>query len=276
MAMIRLKSPKDIEHLRKAGFILASVLDEVIAKIHPEVDVSELDQFAEKKIREAGCIPAFKNYQIQPSDTPYPTTLCMSVNEEVVHGIALGKTLKNGDIVGVDVGLEYKADGVSYFTDMAKTVAVGDVSQEAKKLIDVTKNALTIALKQISPGKTVADIGSAVEEYVVSNGFSVVRDLVGHGVGFAIHEDPAVPNYYTKASKKIILEEGMVLAVEPMVNMGLGSIRSLPDGWTIVTADKSLSAHFENTIAVTKSGYEVLTSNKELTSGSEYQAGNSK
>lgn len=257
--MVLLKTPQDIIHLKKAGHTLASVLSMVLSEVKPGVTTKHLDELAEKKIREAGCIPAFKNYKNEASDPPYPSTLCTSVNNEVVHAPASERILKEGDIIGIDIGLEYRADEKSYFVDMAKTVGVGTISEQAQKLLEVTKHALDLAIQQVKPGNLVSDIAKAVQPYVEQNGFSVVRQLVGHGVGFSLHEEPQVPNYVDGEKYDIPLTPGMVIAIEPMVNMGAAAVKTLSDGWTIVTDDDSLSAHFEHTVAITESGHEILT-----------------
>jgi methionyl aminopeptidase len=258
--MITLKSSQDIKHLKKAGLILASVLDEALKNAIPGANTLNLDMAAEKMIRTRGCVPAFKNYKIFSYDPPYPSTLCTSINDEVVHAPARDRILKGGDIIGIDVGLEYKVEGKSYFVDMAKTKGVGEISDEAKKLMEVTKECLRLGIEQLKPGNTIGDIGKVVQGYAEDLGYSVVRDLVGHGVGFKIHEEPSVPNYVEAKTKNIVLQEGMVLAIEPMINIGEYRIKTLEDGWTIATEDGSLSAHFEHTVAVTKGGYEILTS----------------
>lgn len=257
--MITIKTPKDIEHLRKAGHVLASVLSEVIKLVRSGITTLELDNVAEKLIQDHGMEPSFKNYKGSDEDPPFPTTLCTSVNHEVVHTPASGKVLRDGDIVGIDIGLRYKIDGRYYYSDMAMTVGVGKISKQAKKLLSVTKKSLDIGLKQVRPGNYIADIGKAIQEYVESYGFSVVRSLVGHGVGYEVHEEPRIPNYYTEKIPKIEIQKGMVLAIEPMVNIGSYEIETLDDGWTIATKDGSLSAHFEHTIAVTEKGCEILT-----------------
>lgn len=257
--MITLKKKKDIKRLRIAGKILAKVLEETSRMIRPGVATQELDIFAEKRILELGAKPSFKGYAGGENDPPFPTTLCTSVNEEVVHTPASVRVLKEGDIIGVDIGLKYTVLGKEYFVDMAKTFGVGTVSPQAQKLMEVTQDALNIGIREIRPGKFISDIGRAVQAYVEKEGFSVVRNLVGHGVGFAVHEDPKIPNYFSEKMQKILIQKGMVLAIEPMVNVGGYEIQTLDDGWTVVTRDSSFSAHFEHTIAVTEKGCEILT-----------------
>lgn len=254
--MIRLKTKSDIEKLRLGGKILSSVLDEVEKNIKPGITTQSLTDLAEKLIKEQGGRPSFKGYKAAWSDGVYPAALCVSINEEVVHGLpAPDRIIKEGDIVGIDCGLEYQG----LFTDMARTIMVGKVGPGLKKLVSVTFESLMKGIKQIKPGHKISDISRAIQEHVEKNGFSVVRQLVGHGVGFSAHEDPQIPNFVDRSVPDIVLKEGMVLAIEPMVNVGGAEVDSLADGWTIVTKDKSISAHFEHTIAVTDKGYEILT-----------------
>jgi methionyl aminopeptidase len=257
--MSLIKSEKDIEALRQAGKILARVLDEIKKHVRPGVKKSELDQLAEKLIRQYGCEPSFKGYQSTTGDPPFPTTLCVSANDEVVHAPALEGELQSGDIVGVDAGLKMPAHGREYFVDMAKTFAVGKVPARVKKLLAVTQHALDLGIAQAHPGNSVADIGKAIQAYVEPEGFSIVRSLVGHGVGHAVHEEPRVPNFYQPEMEEFKLQAGMVIAIEPMVNVGGFKVKVKPDGWTIVTSDGTLSAHFEHTIVVTEKGPEILT-----------------
>ncbi len=257
--MITIKTEKDILNLKQAGKILAGVLDEVIKQVKPGVKTAELDALAEKLILEHGCLPSFKEYSERDGVPKFPSTLCTSVNQEVVHAPASGRLLKNGDIVGIDIGLRIKAGGRNYFVDMSKTVPVGKINRRAKKLIKVTERALELGIAQIKPGSHISDISRAIQQYAESQSFSVVRDLVGHGVGFAVHEPPRIPNYIEPGAPEVELKTGMVLAIEPMVNVGGWQIKTLADGWTVVTADGSLSAHFEHTVAVTEEGCKVLT-----------------
>ena len=248
--MIIIKTPKEIELMREGGEILAKVLREVSLRVKPGVSTQELDSLAEELIIKSKGKPSFKGYK------GYPAALCASVNNEVVHGIPSSeKILKSGDIVGLDLGLEYKG----CFTDMTITVPVGKVSKIAHKLIKVTKNSLTQGIRKIEPGNFISDISRAIQDYVERQGFSVVRDLVGHGVGREVHEDPPVPNFFDPKLNPIEVKERMTLALEPMINMGSYEVEVLDDGWTVVTRDGFLSAHFEHTVAVTKEGYEILT-----------------
>lgn len=243
------KSPAELEKMRRAGQIVRQVLETVRALVAPGVSTMDLERAAEKKIKALGAKPAFKGY------FDYPCVLCTSVNEQIVHGIPSEKrTLKSGDIVSIDCGVVL--DG--YYGDAAITVPVGDVTPEVKKLLEVTQQSLERAIEQVQIGNTVGDIGAAVQEVVEKNGFSVVRDFVGHGIGTKLHEEPQVPNY-GKRGFGTKLKEGMVLAIEPMVNVGKPGARVLEDKWTAVTEDGSFSAHFEHCIAVTKDGPLVLT-----------------
>jgi len=236
--------------MRRSGLVLRQVLNTVRAKVAPGVSTMELERVAEEKIRELGAKPAFKGYY------DYPCVLCTSVNNEIIHGIPSEKRiLKEGDIVSIDCGVVL--DG--YYSDSALTVPVGtSLAPELKKLLDVTEASLKKAIAEVKLGKTVGDIGAVVQEYVEANGFSVVREFVGHGIGTRMHEDPQVPNFGTRGHG-IRLREGMVLAIEPMVNAGKPGTRTLEDKWTAVTEDGSYSAHFEHTVAVTRNGPLVLT-----------------
>lgn len=254
--MIIIKTPPEITLMREGGRILAKVLREVIKATKKGVSTKELDELAERLIRKFGGEPAFLNYQTEGEEIPpFPATLCTSVNQEVVHAIpSYQRILKEGDLVGLDIGMDYKG----FCTDMAKTVGVGKISPKAKKLIEVTRKALVIGIRKVKPGNFIGDIGAAIQQYVEKKGFSVVRQLVGHGIGKKVHEEPRIPNYgEPRTGPK--LEKGMTLAIEPMVNIGKDMVKTAADGWTIVTDDKSLSAHFEHTVVVTKKGYEILT-----------------
>ncbi len=243
------KSSNEIEKMRKSGRILRQVLNAVKAVVAPGVSTMDLERVAEKKIRDLGAKPAFKGYY------DYPCVLCTSVNEQIVHGIPSEKrVLKSGDIVSIDCGVVL--DG--FYSDAAITVPVGDVAPEVEKLLKVTEDSLKQAIEKMVIGNTVGDIGATVQSLVEKNGFSVVRDFVGHGIGTRLHEDPQVPNYGTTGFGTK-LKEGMVLAIEPMVNAGKPGARVLDDKWTAVTEDGSFSAHFEHCIAVTKDGPLVLT-----------------
>lgn len=248
--MIDIKSQEEIHIIHEGGKILAEVLEIVKEKVAAGVTAQELDEIAEKEIRKRGATPSFKGYQ------KFPATLCVSINNEVVHGIPkASKVLKNSDIVGLDIGLWYKG----LCTDLAITAGVGKISKEASKLLSVTKKALQIGIKQAKIGNTTGDIGHAVQQFAESKGFGVVRDLVGHGVGRKVHEEPYVPNY-GEPKTGVKLEQGMVIAIEPMLTMGHYDVVLEDDDWTYSTADGSLAAQFEHTIAITKEGPVILTS----------------
>jgi len=247
--MIILKSRQEIEKMRRAGLIVADVLDGIRELIRPGVTTLALDEFAEKLITAAGAKPAFKGYR------GYPKTLCTSVNEQVVHGIpARQVVLKEGDIISIDVGAIVEG----FYGDAAKTFPVGKISQEAERLMKVTEESLAKGIAEASSGKRLQDISSAVQRHVEANGFSVVREFVGHGIGRNMHEDPQIPNFGERGQGPR-LKDGMVLAIEPMVNRGGSATLVLEDGWTAVTADGSLSAHFEHTIAIMPEGPWILT-----------------
>jgi len=248
--MIVCKSAAEIEKMRRSGRIVRAVLDHVRTLVVPGATTMDLERAAEKKIRELGAKPAFKGYY------DYPCVLCTSVNEEIVHGIPSEKrTLKAGEIVSIDCGVVL--DG--YYGDAAITVPVGDsVEPEMRKLLEVTEASLYKGIEQARVGNAVGDVGAAVQEYVEANGFSVVREFVGHGIGTKLHEEPQVPNFGSRGHGPR-LREGMVLAIEPMVNYGKPGARVLDDKWTAVTADGSCSAHFEHCVAVTKEGPLILT-----------------
>lgn len=248
-AEVMLKPQKDVEKIRAAGKILHDCLVEVRKMVVERVRTRDLDQFAEEFIRRHGATPAFKGYQ------GFPASLCISVNEEVVHGIPNGYRIKNGDILSVDCGV--CLDGL--IADSATTIPVGELPVEHQKLLRVTEESLYLGIEQAKVGNYVCDISSAVQNYVESHGFSVVRELVGHGVGYFVHEEPQVPNFTTPGDKGARLEEGMVIAIEPMVNLGTYAVQRKKDGWTIVTCDKKPSAHYEHTVAITKNGPDILT-----------------
>ena len=246
MAVI-LKTPGEIELMDRANRIVHQVLDEVGARIAPGVTSRELDRLAERVIRAAGGVPAFLNYR------GFPATLCISVNDVIVHGIPCDVPLREGEIVGIDCGVFYKG----YCGDAARTFAVGEIGEEAKRLLKVTEEALRLAVAQVRPGARLQDIGWTVQRHAEQNGFSVVREFTGHGVGTALHEDPQVPNFGSPGKGKK-LQPGMVLAIEPMINAGKAAVKMDADGWTARTEDGSLSAHFEYSVAVVPSGARVL------------------
>ena len=247
--MIVCRSAAELERMREAGRLVGEVLTELAARVAPGVTTAELDELAEQRILRAGAIPAFKGYH------GYPATICASINDEVIHGIPSGRRVLNeGDVVSIDVGASL--DG--YFGDSAVTLAVGQVSEEAATLLRVTDEALYKAIEFARPGGRISDIGHAVQHHVEAYGFSVVREFVGHGIGQRMHEEPQVPNY-GEPGRGPRLTEGMVLAIEPMVNAGKAAVKLLGDGWTAVTRDGSLSAHFEHTVAVTADRPWILT-----------------
>jgi methionyl aminopeptidase len=247
--LIILKSPEEIERMRRAGRIVATTIDSVLAAVRPGIATRALDAVAEKVILDEGAVPSFKGYR------RFPASICVSVNEQVVHGIPGDRKLTDGDVLSLDFGAIW--DG--YHADSAVTVFVGEPpSDEAEKLVRVTEDALEAGISQIRAGKRLSDIGHAVQQVVEGAGFSVVREYVGHGIGRNLHEDPQIPNY-GQPGRGPEIRPGLVVAVEPMVNMGDWPTRVLKDNWTVVTADGSLSAHFEHTIAVTGDGPEVLT-----------------
>lgn len=246
--MIILKSESDLKVMRPACAVAGAVLNEVAAFIRPGVTTRQVDDFAAERIKSYGARSAFLGYR------KYPSQICISVNDQVVHGLAGASQLKFGDIVSLDVGVVYNG----FIGDTAKTVAVGGCGLVAQKLMDVTEKSLYEGIAQALPGNRVADISRAIQKYVEGNGYSVVREFVGHGVGRTMHEDPQVPNFVDgKSSPK--LRPGMTIAIEPMVNAGRADVKILKDGWTVVTQDGSLSAHFEHTVLITEGEPEILT-----------------
>ena len=248
-----IKTPEEIETIAEGGRILHDILQKTAAMVKPGVSTAKLNDFAEAAIVKAGGRPSFKNYG--PKKNPFPAGLCTSINDVVVHGIPdVDAILKDGDIVGLDIGMEYKG----LYTDHAITVGVGKISDKAKKLLETTKKSLDLAIKEAKAGAKIGDIGFAIQSTAEKAGFGAVRDLVGHGVGYDVHEDPAVPCYGKKGTGET-LREGMVLAIEPMLCEREYFVTIDPDDWTIRTADGGLSAHFEHTIAITKNGARILT-----------------
>jgi methionyl aminopeptidase len=270
--MIRVKNKEEIKILREGGEILANVLDLISKEIFPGVKSADLEEYACDLIKKAGGWPSFKYYKMFDGSV-YPTALCMSLNDEIVHCPSLPpRVFDEGGIVGIDIGLEFPIDERyktinkyskygGYFTDTARTVAIGKISEEAKQLLAVTEASLYQGIDKVKPNNTINDIGSAIQECVEKHGYSIVRSLVGHGVGHFVHEDPQIPNYKIKGTgfKNVVLKPGMVIAIEPMVNIGGYEIKSGDDDFTIKTADGSLSAHFEHTVLVTEDGFEILT-----------------
>ena len=246
--MIVCKSKSEIEKMRRACLLVHDILQELREAVKPGITTAELDVLAERRTREGSAKPAFKGYR------GYPKVLCTSVNEEIVHGIPSSRELKVGDIVGLDFGVII--DG--YYGDSALTVPVGEISEPVSKLLQITRESLELAIEQVHVGNRISDIGAVVQKHAESHGFSVVRDFVGHGIGTAMHEDPPVPNYGIPG-RGPLLKEGMVLAIEPMVNEGTYQVKILDDQWTAVTADGKNSSHFEHTVAVTNNGPWVLS-----------------
>lgn len=250
--MIALKSAREIEIMRRANVIVAEILEELKKKVAPGVATLELDALAEELTYKKKAFPAFKGYAM--AGRVYPRSLCVSVNEEIVHGIPSDRRLREGDVVGLDFGVIY--DG--FYGDAAVTVGVGAISEQARRLMRVTEEALYKGIEQLREGKRLGDLSSAVQTTVESAGFSVVRAFVGHGIGKKLHEEPPVPNY-GEPDRGVRLREGMVLAIEPMVNAGGHEVEIMEDGWTAVTKDRSLAAHFEHSVAITRNGPYILS-----------------
>jgi methionyl aminopeptidase len=248
--VIYYKSEREIELMRRGGRILAAVVDMLRDLVRPGLSTLDVDEEVEGFLRARGATPAFKGYR------GFPATVCISINDEIVHGIpSAHRRIKEGDIVGLDLGCIVEG----YYADCAFTVAVGDVPANVQTLLDVTRESLDLAIDQCWPGRRLSDISHAVQRHVEAHGFGVVRAFVGHGIGRALHEDPQVPNF-GEPGRGPVLRAGMVLAIEPMVTMGSWEVRILDDGWTAVTKDGSLAAHFEHTVAITEAGPDVLTS----------------
>jgi len=246
--MIICKTPREIEIMREAGRIVALTHQELKQHITPGITTKELDQIAEKTIQKYGATPSFKGYN------GFPGSICASVNEELVHGIPGKRKLKEGDIISIDIGAKYNG----YHGDSAWTYPVGNISESVQKLLDVTEKSLYLGLEQVKPGERLSNISHAVQTHAEENGFSIVREYVGHGIGQDLHEDPQIP-HYGPPNRGPRLKPGMVICVEPMVNLGRGYVKTLSDDWTVVTVDGKWCAHFEHTIALTEAGYEILT-----------------
>ena len=246
---VSIKTAREIELMRQSARLLEDVFASLEAAVRPGISTKEIDRLGEKLIREHGCEPNFLHYN------GYPASICVSVNDEVVHGIPHNAhILQEGDIVSLAAGLIYKG----YHSDMARTFGVGEISEEAKKLIQVTRQSFFEGIKMAKPGNHLYDISNAIDSYVTPHGYGIVRDLVGHGIGTKLHEDPQVPNFAQK-KRGLLLRAGMTLAIEPMINMGRADVEWLDDDWTVVTEDGSLSAHYENTILITDGEPEILT-----------------
>lgn len=246
--MIHIKTPAEIEIMRQSNCLVACTLQKLREAVKPGITTKELDEIAEHSIRAAGAMPAFKGYR------GYPASLCVSVNEEVVHGIPDSRRLREGEIVSMDLGALLNG----YYGDSAITVPVGQVSEEAQRLLEVTQQALANGIEQARDGNRLFDISHAIQSWVEAHGLSVVRDYVGHGIGRSLHEDPQIPNFGPPHHGPR-LRPGMVLAIEPMINVGTWQVKVLDDGWTVVTADRSLSAHFEHTLAITDGKADILS-----------------
>lgn len=246
--MVTIKSERDIELMREAGYILARVHKELASIIKPGITTGKVNSICEKLIKSHNCYPSFKGYG------GFPASACVSVNEEVVHGIPGDRVLKEGDIVSIDIGVIWKG----WQSDAARTHAVGNISREHRELIDRTKDSFFVGIKAATAGNHVGDIGRAIEEYISQFGYGVVRDLVGHGIGQEMHEDPEVPNFSTHR-KGMRLRKNMTIAVEPMINLGTYEVEELDNGWTFVTLDRKYSAHYENTIVIRDGQPEVLS-----------------
>lgn len=251
--MIFLKSPQEIEVMRTANLIVAEVLAALAERVHPGVTTKELDEIAEEMTARRGAMPAFKGYEV--AGRVFPASVCISINEEVVHGIPSGdRVVQQGDIVSLDFGVRYQG----YYGDAALTVPVGEPDAESERLMRATREALWAGITHVRAGSRLGEVSAAIQERVESDGFSVVRDFVGHGIGKRLHEEPQVPNF-GKRDRGVRLREGMVLAIEPMVNVGTPEVIIKEDGWTAVTRDGSRSAHFEHSVAVTQNGPYVLS-----------------
>ena len=253
--MITLKKPAEIEKMKKAGLVVADVHKLIRGLIRPGLDTMTLDLAAEELMKKESAQAAFKGYKVPGIPTPFPGSICVSINDEVVHGIpSRERILAEGDIVSIDVGALVEG----YYGDAACTYAVGEISQTRKDLLEATYKSLHVGIGQVKPGHTIGDIGHAIEAFVVGRGYGLVRDYAGHGIGRKMHEAPQVPNH-GKAGSGVTLKEGMTFCIEPMVMSGAEPVKSLKDGWTVVTKDGSDAAHFEHTLLVTKDGVEILT-----------------
>ena len=254
--MSLIKTTPEISLIRDSSHILAKVLYEMASRTIAGVTTGELDAFATARIHKLGGEPSFFAYQPSRHEKPFPSASCISINDEVVHAPAFpSRTLKQGDVVGIDLGVRYKG----WCSDMAVTVGVGEMSAEARKLVSVTRDALDKGMAAVRDGAHVSDISKAVQNYAERFGYGVVRDLVGHGIGRNLHEDPKIPNFVGGGFQDVVLKEGMVICIEPMVTAGDWRVKTLNDGWTVSTVDSSLGAHFEHTFVVTKNGFELLT-----------------
>lgn len=254
--MISIKSKEEIEVMREGGRILAGVLEKLRAEVKPGANAAKLDKLARELVFSSGARPSFLGYKPKGEGQGYPAALCVSLNDEVVHGLPVeNKIISEGDLVKLDMGVEYKR----FYTDATIMIGVGKISPIAEKLMRVTEECLRLGIKAIAPGKKLFDYARAVQTHAEKNGFSVVRDLVGHGVGYSVHESPQILNYVHRKLGNVVLKEGMTLALEPMINEGRWEIRLAEDGWTYRTADGKLNGHWEHTVAVMEDGCEILT-----------------
>lgn len=248
--MIHRRSPKEIQRLQAAADLLVEAFHQIESEVKPGVATDEIDNIIEQSIIKSGGKPAFKGYR------GFPKSSCISIDEVVVHGIPDGARLKNGQIVGIDIGVELNG----YFSDAARSFSVGEISEEKERLLNVTEKALKKGIEQVVEGNRISDISKTIQDHVEKENFSVVRELVGHGIGSALHEEPEIPNFYdSRRGPQPKIQTGMVFAIEPMVNMGVYDVVTLPDGWTVITADKKPSAHFEHTVVLTENGSVILT-----------------
>ena len=246
---ITIKSPQELHFMQEAGYVVASTIDVLVNSMQPGMKTKDLDNIAHEEIERLGAKPAFKGYR------GFPATICVSVNNEIVHGIPGDRVIREGDVVSLDVG----AIVGGYYGDSAVTIAMGIVAPEVDRLIEVTRLSLELGIKQAKVGNRVGDISAAIQKFAEAQGYGLVREYTGHGIGQALHEEPSIPNF-GDPGKGHLLRNGMVIAIEPMLNLGGGQTKAMEDGWTVVTADGSLSAHFEHTLAITEDGPHVLTS----------------
>jgi methionyl aminopeptidase len=255
MANFRIKNEKQLEAVRESGKRLRQVMRLLSDAVTPGISTAELDKMAEAEIWRLGGVPIFKGYGAEYG-RPFPASVCISLNEEVVHGIPkANRIVKEGDLIKLDMGLRFEG----MVTDMARTLSVGKVSKDALRLLEVTRESLDQGIARLRAGARLSDYAGTVQRYAESHGFSVVRDLVGHGVGFALHEEPQIPNYFSPRMRDFVFQKGMVVALEPMVNAGKYHVKIGSDGWTFVASDGSLSAHFEDTVIIAENGAEVVT-----------------
>lgn len=254
--MSLIKTPEEIATLKEGGIILSNILRELRGLCVAGVETEALDALAQTRMAKQGGKPSFLGYVASDESVPFPGAVCISINEEVVHGLPTpSRTIRDGDIVGLDIGMW--RDGLA--TDMATTVIVGEIPDPVRALVRETRASLEVALSEVKAGKWIHDIGNAIDDYLTPKGYGIVRDLVGHGVGHAVHEEPQIPHFRDRYAPRVKMQEGMVLAIEPMVTLGTWKVRVKRDGWTIVTADAKPAAHFELSIAVTKTGYDLVT-----------------